>query len=85
MGGKFSVLRAGHPIYKLQVVVFKDGNCWEMIVLCYHYSLGGRVSLPDFRCDGIRIWNLNVAVICDSSWSGAVPVAASVEACFFYR
>ena len=26
---------------------------------------------------------LNVAVICDSSWSGAVPVAASVEACFF--
>ena len=28
-----------------------------MIVLCYHSSLGGRVSLPAFQCDDIRIWN----------------------------
>ena len=57
MGEKFAVLRTGQPITKLQVVVFKDGNYWAMIVWWYHYSLGGSVSLLAFQCDGIRIWN----------------------------
>ena len=80
MGDKFSVLRVGQPISKLQVVLFKNDNFWEMIVWCYN-SLGWvdvYYSQPsNMMALGYGI--LNVGVICDSAWSGAVPVAASSE------
>ena len=57
MGYKFAVLGSGQPISKLQLAVFKYGNFWAMILWFYHYSMGGRVSLPAFQCNGIRIWN----------------------------